>query len=159
MKTRGVVSAIAAAMLAVVVLATGGTGRYPSRAREPAGSDTGARRDPRAAIFVQRGCSECHGIAALGVKAATDVAPDLTFAYADVRNRYEMNLASFLENPPGLMGFVFTSHVQLTQADGDSISHTLEALYRERLADMDENIPSLPPIHHSASGERSPAAR
>jgi hypothetical protein len=116
-------------------------------------------RDPRAAIFIQRGCSECHGIAGLGVKAATDVAPDLTFAYADVPNRYAMDLPSFLENPRGLMGFVFTSHAPLVPSDRDSISHILEALYRERLANMDEDMPSLPPIHHSKSAERGPAAR
>lgn len=148
-------------MLAAGVLAVGGSGGPPGHgARDEAARARQARScDPRAAIFIQRGCSECHGIAALGVKAASDVAPDLTFAYADVRNRYGLNLPSFLDNPPGLMGFVFTSHVQLTQTDRDSISHTLEALYRERLADMDENIPSLPPIHHSKSGERGPAAR
>jgi hypothetical protein len=157
MRASRIAGVIGAAILAVVGLTADGTGRYPSRA--PVGPDTGARRDPRAAIFIQRGCSECHGIAALGVKPATDVGPDLTFAYADVPNRYDLSLASFLENPRGLMGFVFTSHVPLVQSDRDSISHTLEALYRERLADMDEDIPSLPPIHHSKLGERGSAAR
>src|SRR5919109_2259564 len=40
-------------------------------------ADTGASgQDPRAAIFIQRGCPECHAIAVLDVKAATDVGPD-----------------------------------------------------------------------------------
>lgn len=60
-------------------------------------------------------------------------------------NRYGLTLESFLDNPQGLMGFVFASHVHLTQSDRDSISRTLEALYHERLSDMDENIPSFPP--------------
>lgn len=159
MKASGIVGVIGAAMVAVVMLATGGTWRRPSGAPGAVGPDTAARRDPRAAIFIQRGCSECHAIAALGVKAATDVAPDLTFAYADVQNRYELNLASFLENPRGLMGFVFTAHVALTQSDRDSISRTLEALYHERLADMDENIPSFPPVHRVKPGESRRADR
>ena len=149
MRATGIAGVLGVAILAVVVLTTDGW--YPSRA---AGPDTGARPDPRAAIFVQRGCAECHGIAALGVKAATDVGPDLTFAYADVPSRYDLSLASFLENPRGLMGFVFTAHVHLVQADRDSISHILEALYRERLADMDENVPSFPPVRHPKPGAR-----
>ena len=110
-------------------------------------ADTGASgQDPRAAIFIQRGCPECHAIAALDVKAETDVGPDLTFAYADVVNRYGMNLPSFFDgNPPGLMGFVLASHLHLTQADRDSLSRILKAVYQEHLADMDARIPSFPP--------------
>jgi cytochrome c551/c552 len=149
MRVSARVVGIGTALLAVGVLAVGGK----------ADRSASATRDPRAAIFIQRGCAECHAIAALGVKAATDVAPDLTFAYADVQNRYQLNLASFLENPRGLMGFVFTAHVTLTQSDRDSMARTLEALYRERLADMDENIPSLPPVHRLKPGESRRADR
>jgi mono/diheme cytochrome c family protein len=113
--------------------------------RRPATSGL-ASRDPRAAIFVQRGCSECHAIAALGVRATTDVGPDLTFAYADVGNRYAVDLRSFLDNPTGVMGLVLVSHVHLTQADRDSIARTLERLYGERRADMDADVPSFPPV-------------
>ena len=104
-----------------------------------------ARQDPRAAIFVQHGCPECHAIAALGVKAGSDVGPDLTFASADVVTRYGMSLPAFFENTPGLMGFVLTSHLHLTQADRDSISRILLQVCREHWADMDPEIPSFPP--------------
>ena len=112
-----------------------------ARGSRPAASP----QDPRAAIFQQRGCQECHAIAALDVKAATDVGPDLTFAYADVVNRYGMNLPSFFDNPPGLMGFVLTAHLHLTQADRDSMSRILKQVYQEHLAEMDTEIPSFPP--------------
>jgi len=131
MKARAVVSVVGAAM-AAGVLTVGTAGRRPAE-------------DPRAAIFVTRGCAECHAIAALGVKATSDVGPDLTFAYADVPNRYGVGLGWFLENPRGLMGFVLAAHLHLTPADRDSMSHTLEAVYNERLADMDEDVPSSPP--------------
>ena len=133
MKARAVVSVVGAAM-AAGVLSVGTAGRRV----------TGAQ-DPRAAIFVTRGCAECHAIAALGVKATNDVGPDLTFAYADVVNRYGVGLAWFLENPRGLMGFVLAAHLRLSPADRDSMSRTLEAVYNERLAEMDENMPSWPP--------------
>jgi len=133
MKARAIVSVVGAAMAAGVL--TVGT----------AGRRAGEAQDPRAAIFVTRGCAECHAIAALGVKATNDVGPDLTFAYADVVNRYGVGLAWFLENPRGLMGFVLAAHLHLVASDRDSMSHTLEALYNERLADMDENLPSSPP--------------
>ncbi len=158
MRAKGWASLVGAAVLAVIVLAVGTTGRRAIREPGSVSRDTGTgpRGDPRAAIFVQRGCAECHAIGALGVKAATDVGPDLTFAYADVVNRYGLSLGWFLDNPRGLMGLVLTAHLHLSQSDRDSMSHTLEALYRERLTDMDENIPSFPPArsHARARPER-----
>ena len=62
--------------------------------------------DPRAAIFVDRGCNECHAVSALGVRAKADVAPDLAFAYADVVNRYGVGLHYFLFNPTGIMRMI-----------------------------------------------------
>jgi len=108
-------------------------------------SQAGAQANPRAALFVGRGCTECHAIAGLGVKTSSDVAPDLTFAYADVMNRYGINLESFFDNPRGVMRLMFASHLQLTQADRDSMVTILRGLYGERRADMDDRIPSLPP--------------
>ena len=55
-------------------------------------------RDPRAVIFLQRGCSECHAISALQVRASKDVGPDLTYAYGDVVTRYGVDLESFLDH-------------------------------------------------------------
>jgi mono/diheme cytochrome c family protein len=106
----------------------------------------GAWLDPRAQIFVQRGCTECHAISGLGAVAAKDVGPDLTFAYADVVNRYGVNLESFLQDPSGVMRLMLASHLHLSMADRDSMLHVLKGLYEERRADMDEVIPSLPPL-------------
>lgn len=112
-----------------------------------------AQGDPRADLFVRRGCTECHAIAALRVKASSDVGPDLTFAYADVMNRYGINLESFFANPRGVMRLMLASHLHLSAADRDSMVHVLKELYVERRADMDRNIPSSPP------GKPAPRAR
>lgn len=137
---------IASALVAIAVFA-GGLERHGSRAGVKWTADTGGRSgaDPRAAIFVHRGCPECHAISALGVKAATDAGPDLTFAYADVVNRYGVSLRSFFDDTPGLMRLVLASHVHLTQEDRDSITRILHEVYQEHLADMDREMPSFPP--------------
>ncbi len=114
------------------------------------------RRDPRAAIFVQRGCAQCHAITGLGVRASADVGPDLTFAYADVVNRYGTTLKSFLYNPTGVMRLMLASHLQLSRADRDSMLHILTRLYVERRADMDGRIPSFPPLRPQRSTGTSP---
>jgi len=94
-----------------------------------------------AALFVRLGCSECHAVSALGVRAANDVAPDLTFAYADVVTRYGVNLEAFLANPTGVMRLMMVAHLDLTQADRDSIVHVLKTLHRERRADLRDAAP------------------
>ena len=108
-------------------------------------ADPATPLDPRAVIFLQRGCNECHAIAALGVRAKADVGPDLTFAYADVLIRYGTNLETFLGSPTGVMEMVLSGHPVLTAVDRDSIVTILRALYLERRAEMDEEIPSSPP--------------
>ena len=113
-----------------------------------------ASHDPRAAIFVRRGCGECHAIAGLGVRAASDVGPDLTFAYADVVNRYGTTLEQFMDDPRGIMRMVLASHVGLSAADRDSITHVLHQLYNQHRARMDERIPSMPPGGSSPHGTR-----
>jgi hypothetical protein len=101
--------------------------------------------DPRGTIFVQRGCNACHGIWALGVKPKSDAAPDLTFAYVDVVNRYGMSLEAFLFNPTGVMRLMLASHLHLTAADRDSIAHVLEAIYKQHRAELNREIPELLP--------------
>ena len=105
-----------------------------------------AQGDPRAAIFAQRGCNACHGIWALGVKAKSDVAPDLTFAYVDVVNRYGMSLEAFLYNPSGVMRLMLASHLHLSVADRDSIAHVLEAIYKQHRAQLNQEIPPIAPV-------------
>jgi hypothetical protein len=98
--------------------------------------------DPRASIFRARGCTECHGVWALHLKARSDVGPDLTFAYVDVVTRYGENLVAFLHNPGGVMRLMLVEHVQLSLADRDSIANILERLYREHRAQLNaETIP------------------
>ena len=104
-----------------------------------------AQQDPRGAIFAQRGCTACHGVWALGVKAKSDVAPDLTFAYVDVVNRYGMSLEAFLYNPSGVMRLMLASHLHLSVADRDSIAHVLEAVYKQHRAQINQEIPPIAP--------------
>jgi len=104
----------------------------------------GAQANPRARIFVERGCRDCHAVSALNLKASADVGPDLTYAYGDVLRRYGMNLEAFMANPPGVMRMMLASHIRLGVADRDSIVTILRGLYGERRADAETGIPSLP---------------
>ena len=88
-----------------------------------------------ALLFTRLGCNDCHAVSALGVKAAHDVGPDLTFAYADVVTRYGMSLEAFLANPTGVMRLMLGAHIDLTTADRDSIVAVLKMLYHERHGD------------------------
>jgi hypothetical protein len=130
-----VLAILAPAIVAVATLA--GVRAAPHTDRHPL--------DPRGVIFLQRGCNACHGIAALGVEPVTDAAPDLSFAYIDVRNRYGLSLESFLYDPPGVMRMMLASHLNLSRADRDSMVHILAAVYGERRASMDSVVPSFPP--------------
>jgi hypothetical protein len=91
-----------------------------------------ASSDPRAALFVQKGCPQCHSISALGVKSQAEVGPDLTSAYADVRNRFGVDLEHFLREPTGTMQMVLTSMIKLSPAERDSVIHLLKELHEER---------------------------
>lgn len=117
----------------IAILFALGSGVRPSDAQRP---------DPRSAIFVARGCSECHGVWALGVKAKSDVGPDLTFAYIDVVNRYGESLEAFLDRPVGIMRLMLAEHVHLSAADRDTIAHILGKIYLEHRAQLgDETLP------------------
>jgi mono/diheme cytochrome c family protein len=93
--------------------------------------------NPRARLFIARGCSECHGIEALKVKASRDVGPDLTAAYVDVPARYGVTLEAFFDEPAGIMRMVLASHVRLQPADADSLVRLFRDLYKEHLARLD----------------------
>ncbi|HEU5261564.1 MAG TPA: hypothetical protein VFU41_09105 [Gemmatimonadales bacterium] len=97
--------------------------------------------DPRAAILVQRGCTECHAISAFGIRAARDVGPDLTFAYGDVVNRYGVSLETFLNDPSGVMRMMLASHLRLSAVDRDSMVHILKTLYEEHREQVDSGPP------------------
>lgn len=90
--------------------------------------------DPRAAIFLSKGCPQCHSISAFGVKSPAEIGPDLTMAYEDVQTRFNMTLKEFLHNPTGTMQMVLSSQIQLSVAERDSIIHILKGLHEEREA-------------------------
>jgi hypothetical protein len=92
----------------------------------------GRPKETRDAIFLGKGCPQCHSISALGIKSKTDVGPDLTFAYADVQNRFGVKLDSFLRAPTGTMQMVLGSMIKLTPAERDSIIHILTELHEQR---------------------------
>ena len=87
--------------------------------------------DPRAALFLQKGCPQCHSISALGVKSPAEIGPDLTFAYSDVKNRFNEPLEQFLHNPTGTMQLVLGQMVQLSPEERDSIIHILKRLHED----------------------------
>jgi hypothetical protein len=88
--------------------------------------------DPRAALFVEKGCPQCHSITALGIKSPAEVGPDLTLAYDDVQTRFGLKLDQFLAAPTGTMQMVLSSMIKLTPAERDSIFHILKELHEER---------------------------
>lgn len=90
-----------------------------------------ASSDPRAAIFVEKGCPQCHSISALGVKSPAEIGPDLTLAYSDVQSRFNMKLDEFLKNPTGTMQIVLSSQIKLTPEERDSIIEILEDLHED----------------------------
>jgi hypothetical protein len=87
--------------------------------------------DPRAALFVEKGCPQCHSISALGVKSPTELGPDLTFAYTDVQSRFNMKLEEFLKNPTGTMQIVLSSQIKLSPEERDSVLYILKQLHEE----------------------------
>ena len=96
--------------------------------------------DPRAYLFMEKGCPNCHSISALGIKSGTDAGPDLTLAYADVQSRFGVKLEEFLPNPTGTMQMVLSSMIKLSPAERDSVIHILKRLHDEQ--------PVPAPDHH-----------
>lgn len=109
----------------------------PSQAAAPAaggGAWTVTGNDPRAALFVQKGCPQCHTISALGIKSNAEVGPDLTLAYTDVKSRFGVSLEQFLPNPTGTMQMVLSQMIKLSPAERDSVIHILKGLHEEQEA-------------------------
>jgi len=88
--------------------------------------------DPRAYLFLGKGCPTCHSITAVGIKSSTDVGPDLSIAYSDVRNRFGVSLEEFLPNPTGTMQMVLGQLIKLTPAERDSVIHILKQVNEEQ---------------------------
>jgi cytochrome c551/c552 len=126
-------------MVAAVLLiaACGGPRDTPAASRDDPPADGSAisaipaSTDPRAAIFVEKGCPQCHTISALGIKSPAEIGPDLTIAYTDVKSRFNMELEEFLKNPTGTMQMVLSSQIKLSPAERDSIIEILKDLHEE----------------------------
>jgi hypothetical protein len=85
--------------------------------------------DPRAALFLAKGCPQCHTISGLGVKSPNEIGPDLTNAYSDVESRFGTELDAFLAAPTGTMQMVLGQLIKLSPAERDSILHILTRLH------------------------------
>ncbi|HJS44410.1 MAG TPA: hypothetical protein VJ755_13130 [Gemmatimonadales bacterium] len=105
--------------------------------------------NPRARLFVARGCADCHAIAQLKVKAKADVGPDLSAAYVDVPYRYGVTLERFFDEPEGLMRMILGVHIQLPRAEGDSLVRLFRDLYTEHLDRQDSLVRQARPVSTS----------
>lgn len=101
-------------------------------ATTPTGAWQVTGNDPRAVLFVGKGCPQCHSISAVGIKSAAEVGPDLTSSYADVQSRFGVKLEEFLSNPTGTMQVVLGSMIQLSPAERDSVIRLLKQLHEEQ---------------------------
>jgi hypothetical protein len=88
--------------------------------------------DPRANLFLTKGCPTCHSVTAVGIKSSTDVGPDLSIAYTDVRSRFGTSLEEFLPNPTGTMQMVLGQLIKLSPAERDSVIHMLKQISEEQ---------------------------
>jgi mono/diheme cytochrome c family protein len=128
---------LAACLILGAVACGGGKGAGNAPAASGAGATTTAAAptgDPRGALFVQKGCPQCHSISALGIKSQNEVGPDLTQAYEDVEHRFGVKLEEFLPNPTGTMQMVLSQMIHLTPVERDSIIHVLKRLHDEHEA-------------------------
>ena len=120
----------------IAIVACSGENKSPARdtvsAAPPPGPAVATSSDPRASIFLNKGCPQCHSISALGIKSPAEIGPDLTLAYEDVQTRFSMPLEQFLHNPTGTMQIVLSSQIQLSTAERDSIIHILKELHENR---------------------------
>lgn len=129
---------LAAIVAALVLAACGGDapadrphGDMPHMGMRVPATSAEASSDPRAQIFITKGCPQCHSISALGVKSPAEVGPDLTLAAHDVRDRFGVELEEFLEHPTGTMQVVLDAQITLSEAERDSIVRILRSLARE----------------------------
>ena len=80
------------------------------------------------AFFVKKNCFVCHSVSALGINAAAQIGPDLSFAVTDVQSRFGRTLDDFLARPTGTMEVVLSTMITLTDTERK------EAIEKIRLA-------------------------
>ena len=127
-------SLTAVVLLSAIAACGGGKGAGNAPPSGGAAATTTAAGDPRGALFVQKGCPQCHSISALGLKSQNEVGPDLTGAYEDVQHRFGVKLEEFLPNPTGTMQMVLSQMIHLSPVERDSIIHVLKRLHDEHEA-------------------------
>ncbi len=135
MASRSHIIPVFIALLALAACDDKQAGQSKPAAAPPAGLPAGevqSTGDPRAALFLEKGCPQCHSISALGVKSPNDIGPDLTLAYADVQSRFGMKLEEFLPTPTGTMQMVLGQLIKLSPAERDSVLHVLKRLHEEQ---------------------------
>ncbi len=133
-------SRIACCIAAAIALAGCSKGAAPSKApamptlpgMAAVAQPTITGNDPRAALFLQKGCPTCHSVTAVGIKSSTDVGPDLSIAYTDVHSRFNESLEQFLPNPTGTMQMVLSQLIKLTPEERDSVIHMLKQISDEQ---------------------------
>ena len=107
----------------------------PPLAQLPGVQSAGATvtgNDPRAALFLRKGCPNCHTISAVGIKSSLEAGPDLSFAYDDVKSRFGVPLEQFLPNPTGTMQMVLGSIIKLTPEERDSLIHLIKQMHEDQ---------------------------
>lgn len=83
--------------------------------------------------FVQKGCSGCHSIAALGVAGRPTGAPDLSEAAEGVPRRYGVTLEEFLREPrSGTMSIVLSTQLRLTLEERREAARRLRGAFEVR---------------------------
>ena len=90
--------------------------------------------DPRAAIFVEKGCNTCHSISLLGLEARAPLGPELDDAYQHVQERVGLTLDEFFRAPTGTMQAVLRQEPLLTRAERDSMVQIFKQLHVEHEA-------------------------
>ena len=100
----------------------------------------------RVRFLTDRRCSDCHTVAVLKMRAATDAGPDLSSAYADVPIRYGMPLERFFDQPAGVMRLVLGGRPSLGQAEHDSLVALFRELYTEQLSKSDSGQRRARPV-------------
>ncbi len=81
------------------------------------------------AFFVQKNCFSCHSVSVLGIDAAAQIGPDLSFAVEDVQSRFGRTLDDFLMKPTGTMDVVLATMIPLTTEERQEAIKKLRYAY------------------------------
>lgn len=88
------------------------------------------------AFFVQKNCFTCHSVSTLGIDAAAQIGPDLSFAVEDVQSRFGRTLDDFLMKPTGTMDVVLSTMIPLTKEERleaiEKLRYAYELVQKER---------------------------